>query len=130
MFINQNLRLIGGGGGGGGGPAGQIQDPVKYQMNIMREQMAIQRKLQIEQEQRMRENARLDRIEAERAQEEAARRRGSVVAEEQKQQAAVFLETTGQATAGKGEMGLGEAGLNLEMPTIERPAYETEIRPL
>lgn len=117
-------------GGGGGGPRNQITDPDGYAMRLMREQMAMQAKLQREQEARMRENARLERIENERLQQEAAARRAGVIAEERRRETATFLEQTAQARVDKGEITLGEAGLNLDMPVIERPAYEREIRPL
>jgi hypothetical protein len=119
-----------GGGGGNRGPSGQITDPDAYAMRLMREQMAMQAKLQREQEARMRENARLERIENERLQQEAAARRAGVIAEERRRETATFLEQTAQAKVDKGEITLGEAGLNLDMPVIERPAYEKEIRPL
>lgn len=119
-----------GGGGGNRGPRNQISDPNAYAMRLMREQMAMQAKLQIEQEERMRENARLERIENERLQQEAAAKRAGVIAEERRRETATFLEQTAQAKVDKGEITLGEAGLNLDMPVIERPAYEREIRPL
>ena len=119
-----------GGGGGNLGPRNQVQDPDAYVMRLMQEQMAMQSRLQREQEARMRENARLERIENERIQQEAAARRAGEIAEERRRETAAFLEQTAQAKVDKGEITQGEAGLNLAMPTIERPAYEQEMRPL
>ena len=119
-----------GGGGGNRGPSGQIQNPDDYVRRLMQEQMAMQSRLQREQEARMRENARLERIENERLQQEAAARRAGVIAEERRRETATFLEQTAQAKVDKGEITLGEAGLNLDMPVIERRAYEQETRPL
>ena len=48
------------------------------------------------------------------------------ILEQEQQEAATLQEMTGQAKKELSEFG---GGFNLDMPTIERPGYETETRP-
>lgn len=123
--IPENKRF--GGKGGGGGPKVDYEAEMRRQEELMNRQMELQQKFQIEAEQRMRDERERER------QLELARRQQELQLKEEKmekqesQESALFNEMTAQTGKESSEFG---GGFNLAMPTIERPDYEREDRPL
>jgi parvulin-like peptidyl-prolyl isomerase len=119
---------MGKGGGGGQLSQKQIDAQMKQQENMFNRQMALQQQYQLEAEERLR----LER-EREKQQEyvrrvETAQAKEATRTKQEQQEAATFREMTGQ-TKQEDTSDFG-GGFNLDMPTIERPGYEQEDRPL
>lgn len=116
-----------GGGGSGGLSAAEQQAQMDRQEAMMNRQMEAQQRYQREAEERFRiEREREKQDEYLRRQEMAAKKEASRTNEE-RQEAATFREMTGQSDQESSDFG---GGFNLDMPTIERPGYEGESRPL
>lgn len=117
--------------GGGGTPAmtdSQIEQQMKKQEEMMMRQIEVQQRFQRDTEERLRlEREKERQIEYLRRQEAAASKETSRTQEE-KQEAALFREMTGQ-TDQEDTSDFG-GGFNLDMPTIERPDYEQQDRPI
>ena len=112
---------MGNGGGSGGLSAAEQQAQMDRQEAMMNRQMEAQQRYQREAEERF-------RIEREREkQDEYLRRQEMAATNEERQEAATFREMTGQSDQESSDFG---GGFNLDMPTIERPGYESESRPL
>lgn len=126
LFPIPEYKRLGGKGGGGGlrvDAAGQM----RLQEEMYQRQMNLQRDYQIDAERRIRaEQDRQRMLEYERRQESAAAKETKRLEQEQ-QETATFMEMTGQTKKETSEFG---GGFNLDMPTIERPGYEGEDRPL
>jgi hypothetical protein len=118
---------MGKGGGGGQLSQKQIDAQMKQQEDMFNRQMALQQQYQKEAEERLRlEKERERQLEFLRRTEAAEAKETSRVREE-KQEASLFREMTGQSAQESSDFG---GGFNLDMPTIERPGYEQEDRPL
>lgn len=116
------------GGGGGGLSDAQIEKQMKMQEEMMMRQMEMQQRFQREAEERMKlEREREKQSEFLRRQEAAVSKEASRTQEE-KQEAALFREMTGQIDQ-EDTSDFG-GGFNLDMPTIERPDYEQQSRPI
>lgn len=116
-----------GGKGGGEGPKVDVEGQMRLQQETFERQMRIQQDYQREAETRFRAEAERQRmVEFERRQAAAEAKETSRLQEE-RQEAAVFREMTGQTSQESSDFG---GGFNLDMPTIERPDYEREDRPL
>jgi len=114
------------GGGGGGAPKVDYEAQMRRQEEMFQRQMEIQSRYQREAEDRLRvERERERQMEYLRRQEQASIKEEQMKKEEG-QESALTQEMTGQV---KGEMTEFGGGFNLDMPTIERPGYEQEIRP-
>jgi len=123
--IPENKKL--GGKGGGGGGAADSAGMIRQQEELMQRQMELQQRYQREAEERFRaERDRERQLEYLRRQEQAAAKTERRLTEE-RQEAALFREMTGQAKQDSSDFG---GGFNLDMPTIERPDYEQEDRPV
>lgn len=115
------------GGKGGGGPEVDYEGEMRRQEEMFNRQMEAQRQFQMEAEERMRaERDREKQLEIARRQQQLETQREEKIAQEQ-QETAVFQEMTAQTKKESDEFG---GGFNLAMPTIERPDYEGEDRPL
>lgn len=115
-----------GGGGGGRAPQVDYEAQMRRQEEMFQRQMEIQARFQREAEDRMRsERERERQAEFFRRQQQAEMKKERLESEEG-QESALTQEMTGQI---KGEMTEFGGGFNLDMPTIERPGYEQEIRP-
>lgn len=115
--------------GGKGGSRGPSWEQVQsHEREMQQESFDFQRQMQQEAEARLEEKERQEREEAEQKRKQLAEAKEKARAEEEKQEAAVMAELTGQA-AQESDSG-GEGGYNLAAPTIERPEYEQEDRPV
>jgi hypothetical protein len=117
------------GKGGGDGQLSQkkIDAQMKQQEDMFNRQMALQQQYQREAEDRLRlEKDRERQLEYLRRTEAAQAKEQRRTTEEQ-QEASTFREMTGQLKEETSDFG---GGFNLDMPTIERPGYEQEDRPL
>lgn len=113
-------------GGGGRAPQVDYEAQMRRQEEMFQRQMEIQARFQREAEDRMRsERERERQAEFFRRQQQAEMKKERLENEEG-QESALTQEMTGQV---KGEMTEFGGGFNLDMPTIERPGYEQEIRP-
>jgi len=119
-----------GGKGGGDGQltAQQIDAQMRRQEEMMNRQMQMQQQFQRESEERMRQERERDRQAEIARRQRAADEREQQRIEEEQREAATFREMTGQASQEDGSDFGG--GFNLDMPTIDRPDYEQEDRPL
>ena len=118
---------MGKGGGGGKLSQKQIDAQMKQQEDMFNRQLALQQQYQREAEDRLRlEKDRERQLEYLRRTEAAQAKEQRRTTEEQ-QEAATFREMTGQLKEETSDFG---GGFNLDMPTIERPGYEQEDRPL
>ena len=117
-----------GGGKGRGAQAPQInwQEQMTAQERMMERQMSMQQQYQREAEARMRDERERDRLAEYNRRIEASKEKEGQILEQEQQEAATLQEMTGQAKKELSEFG---GGFNLDMPTIERPGYETETRP-
>ena len=117
------------GKGGSGSPSqAEIDRQMAQQEAMYTRQMELQNKYQREAEERLRfEREREKQLEYLKRQT-AAEQKGVKREQEEQQEAAVFREMTGQ-TSEEDTSDFG-GGFNLDMPTIERPGYEQEDRPL
>jgi len=116
-----------GGKGGGGGPKIDYEAEMRRQEEMMNRQMEMQQKFQLEAEQRMRDERERERqLEIARRQQELANKAEQKTKQEA-QESAIFQEMTAQSGKETSEFG---GGFNLAMPTIERPDYEREDRPI
>jgi hypothetical protein len=119
---------MGKGGGSGGISQKQMEAQMRQQEEMFNRQMALQQQYQVEAENRLRlEREREKQQEYVRRVEAAQAKEGTRIKEE-KQEAAIFREMTGQVDQ-EDTSDFG-GGFNLDMPTIERPGYEQEDRPL
>jgi hypothetical protein len=116
-----------GGKPGGGGGSIDFKRQMKEQEKLMEHQMALQQKYQREAEERFRNEQARQKQEEYLRRVEAADAKESKRVSQEKQEAAVFKEMTGQTKQESSDFG---GGFNLDMPTIERPGYEQEDRPL
>jgi hypothetical protein len=115
------------GGKSGNSPKMDSAGYMRQQEEMMQRQMELQQRYQREAEDRMRaERDRERQLEYLRRQEAAASKEESLV-KKQQQEANLFQEMTGQTKKDTTEFG---GGFNLAMPTIERPDYEKEGRPI
>jgi hypothetical protein len=97
---------------------------------LMRSQMEEQRRFQIEMEERLKvEQERQRQAEIQRRQELASKKAAGLQ-EQEARESAVSREIMGQVQKKGSSQAQSEVGLNLDMPTIERPGYEQEGRPL
>lgn len=104
-----------------------IEAQMRRQEELMNRQMEMQQRFQIEAEQRMREERERERqLEFARRQQQLQQREERME-EQESQEAALFQEMTAQTEKETSEFG---GGFNLAMPTIERPDYEREDRPI
>ena len=114
------------GGKNGGAPSTNFEAEMARQEAMMSRQMSEQQRYQRESEDRMRADRERERVaELERRTQLADKKEVNRIADE-RQEAALFQEITGQSDQSSDFGG----GLNLDMPTIERPDYEQEDRPL
>jgi predicted Holliday junction resolvase-like endonuclease len=112
---------------GGGAMNTDVAGAMRQQEEMLNRQMQMQQQYQREAEERMRvERERERQNEYLRRQEAASKKEESLVKQE-RQEAAVFREMTGQSKEDTSDFG---GGFNLAMPTIERPDYEREDRPI
>jgi hypothetical protein len=113
------------GKGSHGGPSwSEVQG---HERQMQQQSFEFQRQMQEEAEARLEEKERKAREEAEAKRKALADAKEVQRVQEEKQEAAVMAELTGQAVQeSDGEGG----GYNLDAPTIERPEYEQEDRPV
>lgn len=127
LFPLPEYKRFGGKGGGGGGPKIDYEAEMRRQEEMMNRQMEMQQKFQLEAEQRMRDERERERqLEIARRQQELANKAEQKTKQEA-QESAIFQEMTAQSGKETSEFG---GGFNLAMPTIERPDYEREDRPI
>lgn len=113
--------------GGGGAMSTDMTGMMRQQEEMLNRQMQLQQRYQQEAEDRLRsERERERQVELLRRQEVASKKEETRVRQE-RQEAAVFREMTGQAKENTSDFG---GGFNLDMPTIQRPDYEREDRPI
>lgn len=115
--------------GGKGGATARVdyEAEMRRQEELMNRQMEMQQRFQLEAEQRMREERERERqLELARRQQELQLREEKMEQQES-QESALFQEMTAQSGKETSEFG---GGFNLAMPTIERPDYEREDRPI
>lgn len=118
---------MGGRGGGNQLSKEQIDAQMRQQEEMFNRQMSLQQQYQREAEERLRlERDRERQLEYLRRTEAAQAKEQQRITEE-RQEAATFREMTGQLKEETSDFG---GGFNLDMPTIERPGYEQEDRPL
>jgi hypothetical protein len=108
-------------------PKIDVEAQMRQQEDLMNRQMALQQQYQVEAEARFRAEE-----ERQRQQEYIRRVQAADVKEkeritQERQEASTFREMTGQTKEESSDFG---GGFNLDMPTIERPGYEQEDRPL
>lgn len=115
-------------GGSGGLSQAQIEAQMKAQEDMMTRQMEMQKRFQLEAEERMKLERERERQREYLRREEAAASKEASRTQEEKQEAALFREMTGQ-TNQEDTSDFG-GGFNLDMPTIERPDYEQQSRPI
>lgn len=118
---------------GGSGPPpmtdAQIEKQMKMQEEMMVRQIEMQQKFQRDTEERLRIERERDRL------FELSRREQRVVDKkaqretEEKKEAALFKEMTSPSGRDTDTSDYG-GGFNLDMPTIERPDYEQQSRPI
>lgn len=123
--IPENTRF--GGKSGGGGAGINYEQEMRRQEQMMERQMALQQQYQKEAEERMRKQREEDRILEQTRRVEAAQAKVARTKELQQREAAVSQEMVAQSKQDISEFG---GGFNLDMPTIERPGYEQQTRPL
>jgi len=127
VFPLPEYKRFGGKGGGGGMSEAQIEAQMRRQEEMMNRQMESQQRFQREAEERLRaERERQREEEYARRQQELVRQRETRINQE-RQESALFQEMTGQSSEEGSDFG---GGFNLAMPTIERPGYEGEDRPV
>lgn len=115
------------GGGGGGLSQDEINAQMRSQEEMMNRQMELQQKYQLEAEERARaERERERQLEFARRETEAFAKKERRTTEE-RQEAATFAEMTSQSKQDVDDFG---AGFELDIPTIDRPGYEQESRPI
>jgi hypothetical protein len=117
---------------GGKAPKGPTQAEMDAQMRRNEEfqmrQFNLQQQYQLEAEQRMRDERERLRISEELSRQRAAEEKRVRLTREEQQETAMFQEMTAQSKKPTSDEFGG--GSNLAMPTIERPGYETENRPI
>lgn len=113
--------------GGAGMPQINYEQEMQRQEQMMERQMAMQQQYQREAEDRMRAERERERIAEQTRRVEAANLKAANIKQQEQQESAVFQEMTAQTKQDISEFG---GGFNLAMPTIERPGYEQETRPL
>jgi hypothetical protein len=112
---------------GGGSQRMDYAGMLRQQEELMNRQMSMQQQYQREAEDRFKaEQDRQRQIEYLRRQELADTKEKQRVTQE-RQEASLFREMTGQSKQESSDFG---GGFNLDMPTIERPDYEREDRPV
>jgi hypothetical protein len=118
---------MGKGGSGGGLNSEQQKEQMRLQEEMYTRQMALQQQYQKEAEERLRLKRERERQLEFLRRTEAAQAKETSRVREEKQEASLFKEMTGQSAQESSDFG---GGFNLDMPTIERPGYEQEDRPL
>lgn len=124
--LPENKRFKGGGGGGLSNE--QMERQMQQQEAMMMRQMEAQQRFQKEAEDRLRLERERERQAEYLRRTEAASAKEASRTQEEKQEAALFREMTGQ-TNQEDTSDFG-GGFNLDMPTIERPDYEQQDRPI
>lgn len=106
---------------------GSYEKELQRQEQLMERQMALQQQYQREAEDRMRAERERERVAEQTRRIEAAQEKEVRLKQQEAQETATLQEMTAQ---GKKEISEFGGGFNLAMPTIERPGYEQESRPL
>lgn len=126
LFPLPEYKRFGGKGGGNAAPQVDWRAQMEEQERMMQRQMTMQQNYQREAEARMREERERERLAEYNRRIEAAKEKEQNILSQEQQEAATLQEMTGQAKKEMSEFG---GGFNLDMPTIERPGYESETRP-
>jgi len=123
--IPENKKF--GGKSGANGPQINYAQEMQRQEQLMERQMALQQQYQREAEDRMRAERERERVIEQTRRIEAAQAKAERIKTQELQESAALQEMTAQSKQEISEFG---GGFNLAMPTIERPGYEQENRPL